>query len=38
VSSSVVISCLISARADSQAARSWALWDFFASLHKIRYV
>jgi hypothetical protein len=38
VSSSVVISCLISARADSQAARSWALWDFFASLNEIRYV
>jgi hypothetical protein len=34
--SSSVISCLISARADSQAARSWALWDFFASLNKIR--
>ncbi len=36
--SSSVISCLISARADSQAARSWALWDFFASLNKIRNI
>ena len=30
--SSSVMSCLISASADSQAARSCALWDFFASL------